>query len=216
MYAPTTDWSDEDTETFYSKLEATIAKIPKKDIKIIQGDWNAKIGTNAHKNWAGTTGKIWHWDYKRKRCASPRIHKNARYGDTRFRHKISRRTTWTSLDVITKNQIDYIMVDKKCAGSINGSKARAFPGADIGSDHNLVMMIMKLKLKKIPKPEAPRVKYNIDRLRDRAIRESYQVKLGGRFAPLLELTDDTQDMTDLFTNSINATALEVLGKAKKV
>ena len=169
----------EDTETFYSELEATIAKIPKKDIKIIQGDWNATIGTDAHKNWAGTTGKFGIGITNERGICLLEFTKmqDMVIANTRFRHKISRRTTWTSPDGITKNQIDYIMVDKKCAGSINGSKTRTFPGADIGTDHNLVIMTMKLKLKKIPKPKAPRVKYNIDRLRDREIRESFQVNL---------------------------------------
>lgn len=42
---------------FFDKLQATIAKIPKKDIKIIQ-DWDAKVGHDAHMIWIGTVGKF--------------------------------------------------------------------------------------------------------------------------------------------------------------
>ena len=51
VYAPTTDHTDEDIETFYNELQSSISKISKKDILVIQGDMNAKIGKDAHKNW---------------------------------------------------------------------------------------------------------------------------------------------------------------------
>ena len=67
--------------------------------------------------------------------------------NTLFTHKISRRTTWHSTDGVTRNQIDYIHVPRRFEYSINIAKSRAFPGADISSDHDLAMMTMKLKLK---------------------------------------------------------------------
>jgi len=46
VYAPTSDSSEEDIEKFYGQLEQTIEELPKKDVKIIIGDWNAKVGTD--------------------------------------------------------------------------------------------------------------------------------------------------------------------------
>ena len=43
VYAPTTDHTDEETELFYNELQDSISKISKKDILVIQGDWNAKM-----------------------------------------------------------------------------------------------------------------------------------------------------------------------------
>ena len=31
---------------FYEKLEDTIAELHKKDIKVVMGDWNAKVGSD--------------------------------------------------------------------------------------------------------------------------------------------------------------------------
>ncbi|ESN90896.1 hypothetical protein HELRODRAFT_182479 [Helobdella robusta] len=45
-YAPTMDHSDAEIEAFYDQLEQTLNVLPKKDVKIITGDWNAKIGRN--------------------------------------------------------------------------------------------------------------------------------------------------------------------------
>ena len=43
VYAPTTDHTDEETELFYNELQDSISQISKKDILVIQGDWNAKL-----------------------------------------------------------------------------------------------------------------------------------------------------------------------------
>ena len=34
------------------------AKIPKKDVLIVQGNWNVKAGPDVYKHWAGTMGKF--------------------------------------------------------------------------------------------------------------------------------------------------------------
>ncbi|KAJ8730038.1 hypothetical protein PYW07_017076 [Mythimna separata] len=49
VYAPTSQASDEIIEDFYTTLEATIDKIPNRECLVILGDFNAKIGANAHK-----------------------------------------------------------------------------------------------------------------------------------------------------------------------
>ena len=57
VYAPTTDHDDEEVEKFYELLESIITEVPKKDILIVQGDWNAKVGPDTYENWAGTVGR---------------------------------------------------------------------------------------------------------------------------------------------------------------
>ena len=50
VYAPTTDYSDDQIEDFYSQLQKIINQAPKKDILIVQGDWNAKVGKYTQEN----------------------------------------------------------------------------------------------------------------------------------------------------------------------
>jgi len=65
--------------------------------------------------------------------------------NTRFKQtKPNRKWTWESPDRKTHNLIDYIIVNKKLMGSVRNS--RAFPSADVGSDHQLVMVNIRLKL----------------------------------------------------------------------
>ena len=54
-YAPTNTAVFEVKETFYQQLQAVFQKAPKRDIKIVMGDMNAKIGTD-NNDWKGTMG----------------------------------------------------------------------------------------------------------------------------------------------------------------
>ncbi|XP_071511057.1 craniofacial development protein 2-like [Diadema antillarum] len=216
VYAPTSDCKDEEIDAFYDTLGSTLRKIPKKDIKIIQGDWNAKIGTDSYEDWHGTVEKFAHGmtNDRGERLLEFCKLNNLTVANTLGDHKNSRRITWTSPDGRTRNQIDYILVETKCKTCIRPNKTRAFPGCDIGSDHNLVMMTMKVKLRMIKKQRAVRVKYNLDLLKtDSKKRNEYAVKISNRFAPLMEL-EDVQKMADQFTEVTNETALEVLGRRR--
>ena len=61
--------------------------------------------------------------------------------------------TWTSPDGQHQNQIDYILCSKRWRSSIQSAKTR--PGADCGSDHELLIAKFRLKLKKVGKTARP-------------------------------------------------------------
>ena len=44
VYAPTSDYEDEEVEIFYEELEEMILKVHRKYLLIVQGDWNAIVG----------------------------------------------------------------------------------------------------------------------------------------------------------------------------
>ena len=46
VYAPTADCDDSEINHFYSMLNDTMKQVPKKDILMIMGDWNAKVGSD--------------------------------------------------------------------------------------------------------------------------------------------------------------------------
>ena len=58
VYSPTTDYSDDQIEDFYSQLQRIIDQAPKKDILIVQGDWNAKVSKDTQENWQNICGPI--------------------------------------------------------------------------------------------------------------------------------------------------------------
>ena len=55
--------------------------------------------------------------------------------------------TWTSPDGQHWNQIDYILCSQRWRSSIQSAKT--IPGADCGSDHELLIAKFRLKLKKV-------------------------------------------------------------------
>ena len=133
-------------------------------------------------------------------------------------HKTSRKITWHSPDGETHNQIAYIMVKKRFSSSVNIAKIRSFPGADIGSDHELVMMTFKLHLKRTKKQGHARIRFDVDKLKDPHVAEVFQAMIGGKFAALsiLDSDMDLDTLTDTFNAAVTDTASEILGKHRPV
>ena len=75
--------------------------------------------------------------------------------NTLRQHKNSRKLTWHHLDGIHYCQIDYIMISRGFKSGIKQASTCTFPGADVGSDHDLVMMNFRVRLKKTKRPQNP-------------------------------------------------------------
>ncbi|GFS15712.1 craniofacial development protein 2-like [Elysia marginata] len=56
VYAPTTDHDDAEVETFYEELDKTLQQLKSTNIKIIMGDFNAKVGARRIGNTVGSHG----------------------------------------------------------------------------------------------------------------------------------------------------------------
>ena len=56
IYAPTSGHDDSEVDHFYQQLQETVDQTPKKDILVVQGDWNAKVGKDAQADWGEVCG----------------------------------------------------------------------------------------------------------------------------------------------------------------
>ena len=102
---------------------------------------------------------------------------------------------------------------------VNTAKTRSFPGADIGSDHDLVMMSFRLRLKKIKMQGPTRIKFELEKLKDPQVANAFQAMIGGKFASLtLFNTDDTEvgTLVNSFNKAMTETASGILGKRSAV
>ena len=70
-------------------------------------------------------------------------------------------STWTSLDGQHRNQIDYILCNQRWRNCVQSAKTR--PGADCGSDHELLIAKFRLKLKKVGKTTRP-FRYDLNQI----------------------------------------------------
>ena len=107
------------------------------------------------------------------------------------------------------------MVKQRFQSSVNIAKSRSFPVADIGSDHELVLMTFRLHLQRMKNQGNIRIRFSLEKLKDFNIAKIFQATIGGKFAPLLALENwDTK--IDALINSFNTvltqTANNILGK----
>ena len=93
-------------------------------------------------------------------------------------------------------------------------RRRSFPGADIESDHDLLMMTFHLHLKRISKPKHTRLKFDLKKLKDPNVLETFRTMIGGKFAPLTIMNNENTDMDSMnttFNTAVTETASEILG-----
>ena len=190
-YAPTTDKSDAEVEEFYEQLQKAYDKVPKGDIVIVLGDWNSKVGTDTFEDWKEIQGPSCNSlsNERGQRLLEFASYNSFVLANTFGVHTKARTHTYHS-PLGIPHQIDYILVPKRYRSSINTSKTHAFPGADCGSDHDLVLLSMRIKLKKVKKKPFTRMKFDLEKLNDPNIAKEFKAAIGGRFAPLLIYDDD--------------------------
>ena len=126
-----------------------LANTSQKDILVLQGDWNAREGRDACQHWAGVFGSCGTGetnDRERRLLEFARNHR-LNLANTLHPHKLSMTATWLGPRGQVHDQIDLILTPQRFKSSINKENARSFPGADTGSDHDLVLTTIKLKLK---------------------------------------------------------------------
>ena len=116
------------------------------------GDWNAKVGSQET---PGVTGKfgLGIQNEEGQRLIEFCQENALVIANTLFQQHNRRLYTRTSPDGQHRNQIDYILYSQRWRSSIQSAKTR--PGADCGSDHELLITKFRLKLKKVEKTTRP-------------------------------------------------------------
>ena len=123
VYAPTSDDEDE-VEQFYEQLDSIIAKTLKKDILVVQGSWNAKVGPDIA-TLGRDRGKIWRWRNKWQKMDTP-CHHRLTLANTLHPHKLSMTATWRIPNGLVYNQIVFILTPQHFKSSINKANTRSF------------------------------------------------------------------------------------------
>jgi exonuclease III len=112
IHAPKVDKTDDVKDSFYEELECIFDKFPKYDIKLLLGDFNAKVARkDIFKPTTGNEGLHKISNDNRVRLVNFATYKNFRVKSTMFPHRGIHKYTWMSPDGKTHNQIDNILVD---------------------------------------------------------------------------------------------------------
>ena len=112
-------------------------------------DWNAKVESQET---PGVTGKfgLGVQNEAGQRLIEFSQENTLVIANSLFQQHKRRLYTWTSPDGQHQNQIDCILCSQRWRSSIQSTKTR--PGADCGSDHELLIAKFRLKLMKVGKP----------------------------------------------------------------
>ncbi|VDO84442.1 unnamed protein product, partial [Schistosoma margrebowiei] len=134
-----------------------------------------------------------------------------------FPHKRIHKATWISPDHTTENQIDHICINKKFRKTMEDVRTRR--GADVASDHHLVVANLKLKLKKNwTSGQTAIQRFNTAFLRDTDKLNEFKIALNNRFQALQDLRKEEEtSMEDNWKGikeALTLTCQEVLGLKK--
>ena len=133
-------------------LQDLLELTPKKDVIFIIRDWNAKVGSQETPEVTGKFGlEVWNEAGQRliEFCQGNALV----IANTLFQQHKRRLYTCTSPDGQHKTPIHYILCSQRWRTSIQSTKTR--PGADCGSDHDLLITKFRHKLKKVGKTTRP-------------------------------------------------------------
>ena len=80
------------------------------------------------------------------------------------------------------------------------------------------MVTFRLRLKKTSKPKHTRLKFDLEKLKDPNVFETFQAVIGGKFAPLAIMSNEDTDIDSMittFNTAVTETDSEVLGKHRQ-
>ncbi|XP_072041109.1 craniofacial development protein 2-like [Amphiura filiformis] len=190
-YAPTSTADDETIDSFFHELQETI------NIEIlVNNDAVGKFGL----------GKA---NERGERLADFCNENELIVTNTLFQQHPRRLYTWISPDGRTRNQIDYILIKRRWRSSVK--VAKTYPGADCGSDHQLLVAEIRSKLKSVKRDTPPR-RYDVNRINDQ-----YRVEVRNSFQILLEQEEEwtPNELWEQTKKAISTAAQNNLPKPKK-
>ncbi|XP_068671410.1 craniofacial development protein 2-like [Montipora foliosa] len=188
-------------------------KLPRRDLKILMGDLNAKVrADNTNRELIMGKHGVGVQNENGELLTEFHSFNDLVIGGTVFQHKQIHKTTWTSSDERTVNQIDHVTIGRKWRRSLLDVRVKR--GADAASDHHLVVADLKVKLKVYrDRADRPSHKYNIHSLKDKTKAEVYQSELRNRFSALAHQPEESVEETWCgLRDTWKVTCNEVMGK----
>jgi hypothetical protein len=178
VHAPCEGKGDDVKDSFCEELGRVFDQFLRYDMKIILGDFNAKVGReNIFKLTIGNGSLHEINNDSGVRVVKYATSKNLVVKSTMLPHRKIHKYTWTSPDGNAHNQIDHVLMDKRWHSSV--LDVRSFRGADCDTDHYLVVVRVRERLA-VSKRAAQKIdteRFNVKKLNKGDIKEQYQVTI---------------------------------------
>ena len=188
VYAPQVGLPVADKDRFYDQLQSVIAALPASEIKIVLGDWNGHVGTDAGAYGDAHGG----FGYGTRNTEGERVLEFAvanelRVGNTWFKKRESHLITYTSGRHST--QLDLILYPKRISSSVVNVKV--IPQQEVVQQHHLVVCDMKVHIPRVKKHKfTPRIR--TWRLRDPETASRFQEIFKEKVAATGAVPDDEE------------------------
>ena len=214
VYAPTDDRDNETKDGFYALLQEVVDKAPRGDKVMMMGDFNARVGNDAEE-WNGVIGR--HGEGVKNDSGSRLLMFSAENGfsimNTHFEHKEIHKFTWKCPGRGLQSIIDYFLVRADLRKDVND--VRVIRGAEIGSDHHLVLMKMKVRGRKLTKKTEKKSRLRIDRLQTKEGKLKYCATLNHKMREAKCVNgDDVEAAWNEFKRDVLEVAEVVCGRKK--
>ena len=212
-YAPTNNAEEEVKERFYEQLQGVISKVGEHEVLIVGGDLNAKVGADDRRR-EMCMGKFGMGEMNENGLLFSDfcMENSLVIGGTHFQHRDVHKYTWESPDGRTRNQIDHVTINRKWMASLKDVRTRR--GADVNSDHVLVVARLKLSLRGV-KRTVDRRKLSVEKLKENGVKEQFYTKIYNRFEVLQDRdVEDVEEFWKEYRDALKETAEEVIGYKK--
>jgi len=157
---------EEEKDKFYDDLQKVCDRVPKRDIVMILGDLNDKIGKE--KACERVTGKYTLHGISNQNgemVCNFANENSMTVMSTQFQHKTIHKGTWILPDLTTVNKIDHILINTNKKNTVQDVQTLRGPNCD--SDHFLVKTIIKQWLIITPRRNTENKKrWNLENIRN--------------------------------------------------
>jgi exonuclease III len=162
VYMPMSDYEDEEVEELCDRLEDILEQDGKDDTNtIIMGDWNSTVADKSNGNNCGSYGLG-----NRNKRGQMLIGFCGRAGfvitNMWFKKPKRRLYTWKAPGDQHRCQLYYILVKRRYRNGVKDVQTQ--PGADIDSDHNLLVVKICTRLKRIIRFQKRKPVWDLEKL----------------------------------------------------
>ena len=218
VYSPTAKAPPSIKQKFSQDLQATLSLVPPRDILVLLGDFNARVGKRDHSSclWEETLG-LYGLDERNdageeflELCAT----NNLTIMNTWFQKKDLHLGTWMHPATKRHHMIDFVVM--RTSQRSLCSDVQVMRGANCWSDHHMLRAKLTLKLNQ-PKPSKRRpIPFAIHRFGDHRTRELFSDSLT---STLIKSPTDPSEQSSTKWNTLKTcileTAKETIGRERK-
>lgn len=196
VYAPTSKCSDDEIEAVYEDIDKAIHNTTKTHFVVVMGDFNAKVGVQERGESAIGPHGFGSRNQRGQMLVNFLESQRLFLMNSFFQKKPQRKWTWRHPDGVTKNEIDFIMTNRRYIFK----DVTVINRFNTGSDHRLVRGTLNINFR-IERNRLMKSTLRPSLHLIHAGRKQFQLELQNRFS-LLETTEDVDQIVNQFTNVV--------------